>query len=860
MGGIAIGIQAHPEISSLVVGAVRIVIDLAIDFVTFFSKLADMLCQFEDYLGPLAEYAKASQDFALVQETVANVYGDLLDFCQKARRVFVDANGNLRKLTSLRLFLRQQWEPFETGFAPIKADMQHHMDVLLHSAQALQLNINREAKQERRQLKLQENKKERESFLDWISTIDFEKIHDDIYIKKHEGTGDWLIRTQEFRTWFSSPKSSLLWCHGKPGVGKSVLASNVLEHLTSDCALDENIAICFAYYNYRTPELWDISSILAAMIKQLCRKRDIIPNWLLDFKHDSLSPSTASKQESFIKLAEDLGFNEVYVVIDALDECPERERHYIIGFITETINTLPCAKFFVTSRRETDIVRAFEERSTPTIQIKAENVAADIEGFVHSEVKKLRHGYHGKKLHLTSDVLEARIIQTLTEKAEGMFLWVNLQLESLCRISEAQKDRLVEAALDTLPQGLDETYTRIVEQIDDQSEYMKRLALNCLMWIFYAKRPLRTQELQHALALATDETCQKQTDIDVDKVEVILKACGNLLEEEHDTIRPVHYSVQEFFMNPPGKMHRRRIQESIADSDSVHIILTSVCLRYIQLGTLSQPCKDPFEILYLVTGAPFAWYAAQCFDYHALQCKILPRDILELLEGLLYQDGALLAAIIQMRNLQDGFDYDWIIRDFDPVSFLVSASTIIYGTHLFEIDHIRTGWIDLTPPKYALHQASSTGLVNAVKRLLEQGCDINERDKNGASPIYYASVRSHLATAQLLLSEGAHINAQGGRYGNALQAASVGGHNKIVELLLSKGADVNAQGGEPHQDFQAAAKQGCQRQQAKRVLRKRTPGSIGRRPRRDFQAAAKQGRQRQRARRILRQRAPGGIV
>ena len=184
--------------------------------------------------------------------------------------------------------------------------------------------------------------------------------------------------------------------------------------------MDENVAICFAYYNYRIPELQDPSQITAAFIKQLCRKRDTIPYWLLKFKYDSLSPSTACKQESFIKLAEDLDFKEVYVVIDALDECPERERHHVIRFITEVISCLRCAKIFVTSRRESDIVRAFEESSTPTIQIKTESVAADIEGFVQSEVKKLRNGYHGKKLYVTDDILEAKIIHTLTEKADGM--------------------------------------------------------------------------------------------------------------------------------------------------------------------------------------------------------------------------------------------------------------------------------------------------------------------------------------------------------------------------------------------------------------------------------------------------------
>ena len=149
MGGVAIGIQAYPEISTLVVGAVRIVIDLAIGFLTFFRKLTDMLCQFEDYLGPLAEYAKAPRDESLVQETVANVYTDLLYFCHKARRIFVDRNGDRQKLTSLRVFLRNQWEPFESEFGSIKTELQHHLDILLHTTQALQSTTLREAEQER---------------------------------------------------------------------------------------------------------------------------------------------------------------------------------------------------------------------------------------------------------------------------------------------------------------------------------------------------------------------------------------------------------------------------------------------------------------------------------------------------------------------------------------------------------------------------------------------------------------------------------------------------------------------------------------------------------------------------------------
>lgn len=64
---------------------------------------------------------------------------------------------------------------------------------------------------------------------------------------------------------------------------------------------------------------------------------------------------------------------------------------------------LPCAKVFVTSREENNIKRAFKESSTPTVEIQARNVQADIHDFVGSQVAEFRHFYYGKQLFLSSD-------------------------------------------------------------------------------------------------------------------------------------------------------------------------------------------------------------------------------------------------------------------------------------------------------------------------------------------------------------------------------------------------------------------------------------------------------------------------
>ncbi|KAF2736367.1 hypothetical protein EJ04DRAFT_171467 [Polyplosphaeria fusca] len=183
MGGVAIGIQANPEVSSLVVGAVRIVIDLALKFTIFFSRLTEMIYKFEDYLKPVAEYAKAA-DIEAIKEPVVNIYTNVLNFSWKARHVFIDTSGNSRKWTSLRAFMRQHWETFEAEFVSIEKDMRHHLEVLSHSARARQFNDIRNTKVERQHIEnlaeLARHQEEKSRFLSWVSTIEFEKIHQDI--------------------------------------------------------------------------------------------------------------------------------------------------------------------------------------------------------------------------------------------------------------------------------------------------------------------------------------------------------------------------------------------------------------------------------------------------------------------------------------------------------------------------------------------------------------------------------------------------------------------------------------------------------------------------------------------------------
>ena len=159
MDVVGLAVKAAPEFCSFIVGAAKIVIRVAIDFVEFFSKLSEMLGRLGDHLGHLAEYAKAATDnLLLVHGSVAKAYEDVLEFCRKARNVFFDAHGNQRKWLAFRTFLQIQWEPFESEFGSIEVNLQHHLNVLQHAALAAQLNENEEVRRERQRVKLREER------------------------------------------------------------------------------------------------------------------------------------------------------------------------------------------------------------------------------------------------------------------------------------------------------------------------------------------------------------------------------------------------------------------------------------------------------------------------------------------------------------------------------------------------------------------------------------------------------------------------------------------------------------------------------------------------------------------------------
>ena len=69
---------------------------------------------------------------------------------------------------------------------------------------------------------------------------------------------------------------------------------------------------------------------------------------------------------------------------------------------------------------------------------------------------------------------------------------------------------------------------------------------------------------------------------------------------------------------------------------------------------------------------------------------------------------------------------------------------------------------------------------------------MNSRDKDGETPLHYASAYGRLDIVQLLVDHGADVNATQQHLWTTLHLASSYGYLGIARLLLDRGANVDA--------------------------------------------------------------------
>jgi Ankyrin repeats (many copies) len=83
------------------------------------------------------------------------------------------------------------------------------------------------------------------------------------------------------------------------------------------------------------------------------------------------------------------------------------------------------------------------------------------------------------------------------------------------------------------------------------------------------------------------------------------------------------------------------------------------------------------------------------------------------------------------------------------------AAVIVLSTLIWILFSPRFG---LKLVEESFHRPASANDITTMKRLVENGLDVNVRDQNGDTPLYYALSHGNVSIADFLLSKGARID------------------------------------------------------------------------------------------------------
>ncbi|KAF7972855.1 hypothetical protein HWV62_16888 [Athelia sp. TMB] len=615
----------------------------------------------------------------------------------------------------------------------------------------------------------------------WMKALDTSPSYNAARKKHQTGTGSWFLNGSEFSAWKEGP-ASVLWLRGGPGCGKTILSSSVIENVVEFCELKPT-ARGYAYFFFdgtkAQSESLSYESLLRSIITQLSNRCGAnIPDVLVDLYNkcdEGQRQPLESQLENTLSQILDI-FESTYIIIDALDECAEKAdfSRWIQSVTTGMLRKL---HLMLTSRPEADIERGLASlRNLKTVSVGDQSMMGDIRAYLDARLRAAEMSKWNEG--------EKQMIKTgLSADSDVMFRWVTLQVDA---IKKCKNKRELKAQLNSLPKGLDATYTQIFEQ-SECPDYLERL----LQWLAFSRRPLTVAELAEVLAvdINTGDVPFYDPDLQCKIPAIIWSICNGFVTEFEGTVKLAHFSVKEYLI--ARIKHKAEAQFSTSEQFS-HSVIAQDCLA--QLLHFDGPSivdwRDPgaISIRQINSLFPLAQYAAMNWACHlhicssaSTHCTRLQKLLLHLFESPADIWSHALLSWVRLQNL--------VINANPSLSY--NFPPTVLGRR-FQFTYTPDLPLDVSPLFYAFF----AGSLYTVQHLICNGADVNILGlEESTSPILIASEEGHVEIVRMLLDKGANVNAEGGTYGSALQAASVGGYLEVAKLLMDKGANVNFEGG-----------------------------------------------------------------
>ena len=194
-----------------------------------------------------------------------------------------------------------------------------------------------------------------------------------------------------------------------------IRSSTIIEEVKSQYWSNHTVAIAYFYFDFNDAEKQRHDKFTRSLIQQLARQSTNALVCLQSLFSQSQDGQQPTQDALELTLKQMLGkFEEKFIIVDALDECQEREELLLLlknlcSWGIEKVHVLS------TSRRERDIEETLASLVTSEICLQSDLVNVDIRTYLSEQLKK------DSKLRRWSPNVQREIEDTLMNGAHGMY-------------------------------------------------------------------------------------------------------------------------------------------------------------------------------------------------------------------------------------------------------------------------------------------------------------------------------------------------------------------------------------------------------------------------------------------------------
>ncbi|KAF5003680.1 hypothetical protein FDECE_9790 [Fusarium decemcellulare] len=621
------------------------------------------------------------------------------------------------------------------------------------------------------------------------------------------GTCEWFISHELFHKWLNGGASNVLWVSADPGCGKSVLVKYLV-----DSVIQSTPSRKVSYFFFKD-DFEDQRSILCALsciLQQLfIQDSSLLTDDLLlqfDVNGQWMTESVVELWQTVIKVAENNPDKEFICLVDAIDECDGQGRARFFKAMTDLYGSGRCPnlRLLITSRPYQEIGAAFqplESLELPVIHLSGESdaeiskIAGEIDIVIRERAKNI-----ATQKRLTKEE-QSIMTKRLLHVQHRTYLWVHLTLDLIERELDINKTTLVNIT-SQLPQTVDEAYDRIMSKTRNTVKATKMLHL-----ILAAERPLTLTEM--AVALELEEHHQTFRSLELEPEgrfrEKIRDICG-LVTVIDSRVFLLHQTVKEFLVSSnsePVSRGNLRWKQALHPGAS-NTILAHVCVWYLLLKDLNCTHLKLAKYSTAERDNGFIEYAANYWADHFNKLPVNVQGPMTESTLKICDPSSMCYSVwfpVYWRSTNSGW----------PGRFTTLMTASYFGIevvvkHLLNIRGLELDQQDMVYKRSALSWAAGNGHSGVVRRLirgmtmgqrlwkieLRAGADVNLRDADGRTPLFYAVWTGNVAIVQRLIHDGARVDIQDVIGGTPVSYAVSNGYQEVAKILLEAGGSTHA--------------------------------------------------------------------